>query len=245
MNLMKNLKLSVFALGLASVFVACSDDDPTPNVNGGTGRLSISAKASYTPLKSGEGAQQATIVELSSFKVNFTEIELEFDDIIGDDPFYNGEDDIELKGPFEVELLSPIAIELVDIRLPNGKLEEIEFEFDKSKNPQSKLFNQSMRMEGTINAVPFVFWHDFEEEIELEFEDGSSNGVIFNDENGIIINFDLSAVLNATPTVDLSLAVDGNGDGIIEISPKDEDGNRALAEAMKQAIKAQIDLLDD
>ncbi|MGB3343789.1 MAG: hypothetical protein WBA61_07750 [Aequorivita sp.] len=242
---MKNLKLSVFALGLASVFVACSDDDPAPNVNDGTGRLSISAKASYTPLKSGEGAQQATIVELSSFKVNFTEIELEFDDIIGDDPFYNGEDDIELKGPFEVELLSPIAIELVDIQLPNGKLEEIEFEFDKSKNPQSKLFNQSMRMEGTINAVPFVFWHDFEEEIELEFEDGSSNGVIFNDENGIIINFDLSAVLNATPTVDLSLAVDGNGDGIIEISPKDEDGNRALAEAMKQAIKAQIDLLDD
>ncbi|HLW31162.1 MAG TPA: hypothetical protein VKX40_02795 [Aequorivita sp.] len=242
---MKNLKLSVFALGLASVFVACSDDDPAATVNDGTGRMSISAKASYTPLKSGEGAQQASIIELSSFRVNFTEIEFEFDDIVGEDPFYNGEDDIELKGPFEVELLSPIAIELVDIRLPNGKLEEIEFEFDESKNAQSELFNQSMRMEGTINTVPFVFWHDFEEEIELEFEDGSSNGIISNDENGIVINFDLSAVLNATPTVDLSLAVDGNGDGIIEISPKDEDGNRALAEAMKQAIKAQIDLLDD
>ena len=245
MNLIKNLKISVFALGMASIFVACSDDDPEPSLNDGTGRLSISAKASYTPLKSGEGAQQASIIELSSFRVNFTEIELEFDDLIGDDPFYNGDDDIELKGPFEVELLSPIAIELVDIRLPNGKLEEIEFEFDKSKNQQSELFNQSMRMEGTINAVPFVFWHDFEEEIELEFEDGSSNGVIFNDENGIVINFDLSAVLNATPNVDLSLAVDGNGDGIIEISPKDDDGNRALAEAMKVAIKAQIDLLDD
>lgn len=244
MNLMKNLKLTVFALGLASVIVACSDDEGT-NPNDGKGRLSIAAQASYTPQKPVDGAQQATIVELSSFKVNFTEIELEFDEIKGGDPFYNGDDDIELKGPFEVELLSPIAIQLVNIQLPNGKLEEIEFEFDKSKNAQSPLFNQSMRMEGTINGFPFVFWHDFEEEIELEFDDGSPNGMISNDENGIIINFDLSAVLNATPTVDLSLAVDGNRDGIIEISPKDEDGNRALAEAMKVAIKAQIDLLDD
>ena len=242
---MKNLKLSLFALGMASVFVACSDDDPTPDLTDGYGRLGISARASYTPLKPGDGAQQSTVVELSSFRVNFTEIELEYDDIIGDDNFYGSDDEIELKGPFELELLSATPIHFVDIQLPNGKLEEIEFEFDKSKNPQSELFKQSMRMEGTINGVPFVFWHDFEEEIEVEFEDGQSPIVILNDENGLVINFDLNAVLNATPSVDLSLAVDGNDDGVIEISPMDEDGNRALAEAMKQAIKAQIDLLDD
>src|SRR5690606_22275601 len=139
------------------------------------------------------------------------------------------------------ELLSPTAVTFANVLLPNGRLEEIEFEFEKSVNPQSTLFNQSMRMEGTINGAPFVFWHDFEEEIEVEFEEGSEHTIISNDENGLTINFDLTAVLDATPTVDLSSAVDGNGNGIIEIGPNDTDGNQALAQAMKQAIKAQID----
>ena len=126
-----------------------------------------------------------------------------------------------------------------------SKIEEIEFEFDKSTNAQSNLYGKSMQMEGTINGTPFVFWHDFEEEIEVEFEDGTPNTIVYNDENGIVIHFDLTAVLDATPSVNLANAVDGNGNGIIEIGPNDTDGNQALAQAMKQAIKAQIDLLDD
>ena len=61
----------------------------------------------------------------------------------------------------------------------------------------------------------------------------------------MLINFDLSAVLGATGTVDLSMATDNDGDGVIVISPQDEDGNNALAEALKEAIKAQIELMDD
>lgn len=47
-----------------------------------------------------------TVVELSWFLVNFEVIELEHDDLIDEDNFYNGDDDIELKDPFEVNLLA-------------------------------------------------------------------------------------------------------------------------------------------
>ena len=240
----KKIAISMFVFGLAGVFVACSNDDDSPGIPDGEGRLAISAGATYNPMMSGQG-QKTTVVELSSFRVNFSEIELEYDGIIDEDNMYGSEDDIELKGPFEIELLSPTPVTFANVLLPNGRLEEIEFEFEKNANPQSTLFNQSMRMEGTINGTPFVFWHDFEEEIEVEFEEGGEHTIILNDENGITIDFDLTTVLDATPTVDLSSAVDGNGNGIIEIGPNDTDGNQALAQAMKQAIKAQIDLYDN
>lgn len=40
-------------------------------------------------------------------------------------------------------------------------------------------------------------------------------------------------------------ATDGNGDGIIKISPMDTDGNSALAHQIKELIKDAIELLDD
>lgn len=245
MKLIKNLKFSLIALVLSGVFVACSSDDSageSPNY----GRLSVEAQASYSPLGDKQYANRSSsVIELSRFLVNFSEIELEFDDIIDDDNRYGGDDDIELKGPFELDILSPVPVPLGEFRVPNGRLEEIEFEFDKSSNPDSDLFNQSMRMEGTIDGTPFVFWHDFEDEIELEFDDDNDNSVVSGDLNHVLINFDLNQVLNSSPGVDLSLAVDGNNDGIIEIGPRDEDGNNALAEAMKRAIKNQIELLED
>src|SRR5690625_7804491 len=87
-----------------------------------------------------------------------------------------------------------------------------------------------MLLKGEIDGVPFVFWHDFDEEIEVDFEDSDQNLVIDNNEIDIVINFDLNAVL---AMVDLTLATDNDGDGIITISPEDEDGNNDLAEAIK------------
>lgn len=245
MNLLKNFKAPFFAILAAGAFTACSsDDDNAPELENDKGRLGIYAAASYSPTAS-KNSLEGNAIELSKFLVNIDEIELEYDDIIDDDNFYNSEDDVDLKGPFELNLLSPQPVEIVVVDLPNGRLEEVEFDFDKNDNPESDLYTQSIRMEGTLNGTAFVFWHDFEEELELEFEDGASQGVISNDENAVLINFDLTTVLDPTSGVDLSTAIDGNGDGIIEISPSDNDGNRALAEAMKQAIKNQIDLMED
>lgn len=68
------------------------------------------------------------------------------------------------------------------------------------------------------------------------------NLVINNNTLEVVINFDLKEVL---AVVDLSTATDNDGDGVITISPQDEDGNNALAQALKEAIKDQIELMDD
>ncbi|WP_310994210.1 hypothetical protein [Aequorivita marina] len=246
MKLLKNFKAPLLAIAVAGVFTACSsDDDNTQDLENGKGQLGIFAAASYSPTADKNNLAGNSVIELSKFAVNIDEIELEYDDIIDEDSFYNSDDDIELKGPFELNLLTAEPVEIVTVELPNGRLEEIEFEFDKNELSESDLYNQSIRMEGTLDGVPFVFWHDFEEELELEFdEDDSPQGQIYNDQNGIVINFDLTAILDPTSGVDLSTAVDRNGDGLIEISPNDTDGNQDLAEAMKETIKNQIDLFD-
>jgi len=240
----RNFKLSAIALLIAGVFTACSSDDSTTEISDEKGRLGIYAQASYSQNKSND-QHRATVVELSRFIVNIEEIELEYESMVGEDSFYGSDDEIELRGPFELNLLSSEPIPIVNINIPRGVLEEVEFEFDKNGNQDSDLYNQSMRMEGTINGVPFVFWHDFEEEIELEFDSDNSNGMIIDNENTFLINFDLNFILDGTTSVDVSTATDGDANGVIEISPRDNDGNRNLAEAIKQAIKNQIDVFED
>jgi len=239
---MRKFKLGVVALSLAFVFTACSSDDDASTIAEDHGSLKISASAIY-----GNSSNRTTHsinenIILSSFLVNIEEIELEFADNDNTDNFYGSDDDIELKGPFEFDLLSSESFHLVDVEVPNGVFEEIEFEFDKSENPNSELYGKSMLLKGEIDGVPFVFWHDFDEEIEVDFEDSDQNLVIDNNEIDILINFNLNAVL---AMVDLTLATDNNGDGIITISPEDQDGNNDLAEAIKEAIKDQIDLIED
>ena len=104
------------------------------------------------------------------------------------------------------------------------------------------MFGKSMKMTGAINGVPFEFWHDFDEEIEIDFEDSNKNLVINNNTSEVIINFNLNTVIDM---VDFSKATDNDGDGVITISPQDLDGNNALAQQLKDAIKAHIDLMDD
>lgn len=255
MNLSKKFKFGAYALLFSTVLVSCSDDDSvttSPN----QGNMKIAVKATFNP--DGE-ARMAETTTVSSFIVNFKEIELEMEDMddIDDndddfnnglevgDGFYGSDDDIELEGPWEIDLVSENPVELATLELPNGIYEEIEFEFDKSKNPESDLYGKSMKMTGEIGGAPFVFWHDFDEEVEIDFEDSAQNFIINNDENMLVINFDLTGIIGSNELVDLTTAVDGNGDGVITISPEDEDGNQQLAEQMKEAIKSQIELLEE
>ncbi len=242
MRLVSNLKLAGMALALGGILTACSsDDDAAQNTN--QGQLKIKSTASY----SGETARNANAVVLSSFMVNFKEIELEYaeEDSNGVDLYFDSEDEVELRGPFEVDLLAQNSVSLATVNVPNGEYEEVEFEFDKSEDSNSALFGKSMQLEGSINGTPFVFWHDFDEEIEVDYEDQGTNLVIDGNSSELVINFDLDAVVGINGLVDLSIATDLDGDGTITISPEDQDGNQALAAALKSAIKAQIELMDD
>ena len=237
------------------ILVGCSkEDSPTSS-----GMLSVSAKSSFNS-PSGKSLTAKTVnndIVVTDFRMNLKEFELEFDledpgddyedddnEQWDDDGYYDFEDDIELEGPFELDLMAG-QIRFINVSVPMGNFEELEFKFDASTDPTSDLFEKSVLIQGTVQGIPFIFWHDFEDEVEVDFEDPTFDIAISSAPEGIVIDFDLSLVFDSTVGVDLSQASDGNGDGTIEISPSDPDGNNDLAQSIRNAIKEQIDLLDD
>ena len=79
-------------------------------------------------------------------------------------------------------------------------------------------------------------------------EDDAQDGLTFRDEvesNNRIKMSALSAPLLARYY--LSMATDGDGDGVIEINPGslDNDGNKDLAHALKSLLEDAADLIDD
>ena len=189
--------------------------------------------------------------------MNLKEFELEFDmedpgddyemdenEDWDDDGYYDFEDEIELAGPFELDLMAG-QISFLNVTLPMGNFEELEFKFDAGTDPNSDIFWKTVLFQVTIQGTPFIFWHDFEDEVEVDFEDPLFDISISEVPEGIVIDFDLSLIFDATAGVDLSQATDGNQDGTIEISPSDPDGNNELAQSIRNAIKQHIDLLDD
>ncbi len=225
------------------VLVSCSKDDSS-NSSDETATTVLGAKATFNP------GRAFAEIEVTKFLVNVEDFELEFDDDdFGDDDdggiggnYYS---DLELEGPFVLDLSNPnLVFPIATVDIPIGEYEELEFEITRSRDPGNELFQRSILIEGTINGTPFIFWHNFEEEVEIEFEDTNIPINIENDGENLIINFDLTFLFN-TNVINLTGATDNNGDGIIEISPTDQDGNNSLANQIKELIKDAIDLLDD
>lgn len=242
---MKNLKLILASATFCFALFSCSGDDS--NSDATSSNVQISARATYTPT----AGRLADVIELTSFKVNIREIEFEVADSTGghhhhehnghdnghhdgdDDPhFYNSDDSTELQGPWEFELLNQ-TMPLTTLTVPNGTYEEVEFKMSPSLDSASSIYNKTVQITGTINGAPFVFWHNLNEKFEIDYEDNGQDLVITNGSYDVVFNFDLNAILSH---VNLSAAVDGDGDGTIEIGPDDTDGNNALATQLHQHI---------
>ena len=240
---MKTLQKTVFLLSLTLLMLigtSCTKDE----VNNPNLRIKASATNTFSQSRTASRTAFNAEVTISEFKLNIKEIELEFDEAYFDvvnDSIIDSEDEIELQGPFELDLLTGTT-NITSLELPEANYEEIEFEFDRSTDQSSDMFNKTVVIQGTIDTIPFIFWHDFEEEIEVDFENEITDITITSSLTEIIINFDLNAMLSQ---VDLSTAVDGNEDGTIEISPEGADGNNDLAELLKDQLKAAAELLDD
>mgnify|MGYP005852384935 CR=1 FL=1 len=165
------------------------------------------------------------------------------DDNDGDDSnSYGDDDEFQLAGPFEINLLDNESTTIINIDIPVGEYEEVEFKMDKSENPNSILFQKSIMITGTLDGTPMTFYHTFDEDFEIDYEDAGQNLIIDESNNNeVTFNFDLNAVVNL---VNLDAAKDGNNDGMIEISPIDSDGNNALANNIKNAIVQFAELID-
>lgn len=191
-------------------------------------------------------------IVIEEFKINIEEIELE----LADDYTYidasgkiSSDDDIELKGPFVVDLIrdgAALTQKIVELDLPNAVYEEIEFEMDKGENPSSEMYRKSILIRGTFEGTPFVFWTDEEEEFEIEFDD-DRGFTLEEGKNAILrLEFDLTALFDPERGgVNLANAVDGNGDGILQIFPNDPDGNNLLSKAIADRIEDIIEAFED
>ncbi|MCE2612404.1 hypothetical protein LVD13_05420 [Flavobacteriaceae bacterium D16] len=261
MYILKSItKKFAFALTLSLIFISCSSDETD-----GNGTLKLSAKASVNSASAKNASTSKSVntdVFVSDFRINISEFELELDDSEFEfefesesgesefefeweiDGYYDYEDEFELEGPFELDLLAG-EINFLTVDVPNAQFEELEFKFDISNDTNSDMFGKSVLIQGTVNDIPFIFWNDFEDEVEVDFEEKEFDITISNNTEGVTIEFDLSLIFDVVSGIDLSQAVDGNEDGTIEISPEDPDGNNALAEAIRERIKTAIDLLDD
>ena len=227
---MKNSQ-KLLGLFLAAIsFTACSKDDTNGNV-------SLNAKTTFTNARMPEGT--ASGVTLTSFMVNIKEIEFEFDDDQDDNvnqQDFNFDDDVKLVGPWTLDLLNSTR-NIVSFDLPNGAYEEIEFKLDKNEIVGSPMFNKSIEVKGTISGKPFIYWDNEDEDIEVDYSDISTNVIINNNSLNLSLNFNLRTVFVQAL---LSLALDRDGDGVIEIGPNDQDGNSNIAEQLDDRLEDTV-----
>ncbi len=229
----------------STLLVACNNDDPAAN-----GTVILKLDAASPTGNTINGRTQSTTV-ITDFKISIREIEFEFDEEdahFRTDSSFN--EDVKLKGPFVLDVLDQNAFveQLVtSVKVPNARYEEVEFKLHKNMNA-GDMNGKSMLITGTIDGKPFIFWHDTDEEFEIDFENAATDLVINGNTAAVVINFQLDRLFSVLKGgANLSLAIDGDGDGIIEINPgsADNDGNTDLAHAIKRLLEDATDLIDN
>ena len=155
-------------------------------------------------------------------------------------------DEIQFRGPYQIDLLNDgnaLTQTIGDIIVPDGLYKELRFKFHKDEDLPitDNLYDRSIYIEGTIDGEPFIFWHDTSENLDV----GRSTGVeVAGGTVNFTVNFSTSQFLSALNQIDLTQATDGNGNGIIEIFPNDQDGNQDIAQDLKENIKETADLIN-
>jgi hypothetical protein len=143
-------------------------------------------------------------------------------------------DEVKLKGPFLVDLLDSgsTAQLIASVDLPNGKYRGVKFHMHKVIESGSIMNGKSILIKGKFNDHSFEIWDDTQKQIKICFPD-SAGLVVDKTTIGLIVKIEVDRLLEKLKGgIDLSSAKDGNQNGVIEINPHDEDGNRELARAI-------------
>lgn len=241
---MKNF--SILAL-LALATVSCTNNPASTSTNGNltmkastfsaTGKTSATAKTSVT----------STVV-ITDFKINIGSIKLE---AAMDDAMHQTADsvheDTKLVGPFLLDLLDPnkpLSQVIATVNVPNGKYSEVKFKFVKS-NVAGDMMGKTYLIKGTIDGKDFVISSDQEVELKTRFMDPTKDLLVNSNSTSLDIKIQLDAIMTKLRTLaSQNLLVDGNGDGVIEISTTNVDGNQAAGDAIKSLLENETHLDD-
>lgn len=254
---MKNNLFKIFALLLALpvLFMAC-ENDTAQEFDSAKVALQFRAVNDTDMRSAVEGESRALLfdelVNVTFFKVNVGEIEFDFDDDFDDDDrmvsmygvTYSSDDDIELKGPFDVDLVANGTLQvetlLAGLELPNTNFEEIEFELQKNSDESSSMYQQTIRIEGEIEGTPFIFASDKEFDFEIEFDEPFVPG----EEPGVIVDFYVNRLFTQSLSgIDFTQAVPDD-DGIIRIFYYEDDDLSVNYQLGKQIWEWLDDMID-
>ena len=239
---MKKNLISVFAALLGIVVVSCDSSDPEPTIDTEK-RVTVKGKSTIGAASAGG---RVASVDVTKFMVNIEDLELKIDELDERSASESTHSEAEFSGPFIVDLLTDaLGSDFTSAEIPVGTYDELEFDLTPSRDASSDLDGKSVLMEGSIERVPFVFWTDEEESFEINFSGGGGDLVVENTGFVLFVDFNLDALFGANGTIDLSQAQDGNGDGVIEISPDDTDGNNILAVKILSELEEATELDED
>ena len=235
---MKNHTLLIL-VGIIVVFIiqSCSTNDPSAV---GAVNLKVKSEGNTTI---NTGGRLAGTVEITDFKISIRDVSFKNED---DDAPNFDTTDVKFRGPYQLDLLNggdPLTETIGNAEIPNGTYQEIRFKFHKDEALAStdKLFDRSIYLAGTIDGVPFEMWHDTSENLDV----GRSTGVTVQDNQvSLTVVFTVDQFLESLHVIDLTTAVDGNSDGLIEINTNDPDGNEEIADLLKENIKEAANLMD-
>ncbi len=234
------LVMIVFALGL----VSCSKDNvgqPNPNLS-----LVVRSSNYVPPLKKSSGMAN---VKLSDVYVNIHKIEFKLDGTESESHGDSLVSEQEMEGPFVLTLMKDSVLQdsaITSIVMPAGTYDKVEFKLTLNTTlpVEHPLYHHSLYISGSVNSKPFVLWQNAEESVKIEFPDTSAmvvGGDLFN----LFIDFHTNRIVDGLIACGIDMAVDGNGNGIIEIGPNDPDGNQAIAIAALHYFKNSFDLDND
>jgi len=239
---MKNFKFLFLSL-LTLAIISCSKDN-----NNGEGGINLTISAVNQNVSKSVFNQKAFAADVifTDFRISIRDVIFKNEDDVNSSLDSTSIDEIQFRGPYQIDLLdgtNALSQTIGNVFVPDGRYKELRFKLHKDEDllATDNLFDRSIYIEGTIDGVPFVFWHDTSENLDV----GRSTGVFVQD--GIVdftVQFDISQFLSSLNQIDLSLATDNNGNGLIEIYPNDEDGNQDIAKDLKDNIKMAADLMD-
>lgn len=98
---------------------------------------------------------------------------------------------------------------------------------------EDEMFGKSLLVKADWNGVPAELSLDIEDEVEVKF----NKGIEVDGAKTFILTLYMDRLLEG---VDPASIMDGNGDGLIEIGPNDEDGNLAVYEKLKANIESSL-----
>lgn len=233
---MKKLFFILTTIALAAGLTSCNSNETT------TGVVNLKAQVSGSTTVN-TGGRLAAVIEINEFMISIRDVSFKNEDDAN--PEFDTLD-VRFRGPYQLDLLNggeALTETIGAAEVPNGSYKELRFKLHKDEDlaPTNDLYDRSIFLAGTIDGTPFEMWHDTSENLDV----GRSTGVIVLDnEVSLTVNFTIDQFMNSLHQIDLSQAVDGNQDGLIEINPNDPDGNKDLADELKDNIKEAADLMD-